>query len=110
MMVVSYSVVFAVMVLTLLLVGSLFYNKRHIMSILLCLEFLVFMFLLVVFYVSMFYFGNLSLFVATLCFAASGAAIGLTLLVAFSRLYGNDYIANLYYEKNSRSWKAFKLT
>lgn len=92
-------------VLLLLTRITLLINKHHVIISLLCLEFLVFLVLLVIYILSTVYFLNITLYVAILCFAARGAAVGLTLLVTTSRLHGNDKIINLFCEKNSWGWK-----
>nr|ALO81902.1 NADH dehydrogenase subunit 4L [Cernuella virgata] len=70
------------------------------MTSLLCLEFLVFVAMLVIYCLCLFYLNSITYFVAMLCTAASGAAVALTLLITISRLYGNDKVSNLLYEKN----------
>nr|BAC99158.1 NADH dehydrogenase subunit 4L [Euhadra idzumonis] len=70
------------------------FKKKNVLSCLISLEFLHF-FLFLLFYWPVPHFTNsLSLIVVLLCFAASGAALGLSILVTLSRQSGGDLIVS----------------
>nr|BAC99152.1 NADH dehydrogenase subunit 4L [Euhadra congenita congenita] len=66
--------------------------KRSILSSLISLEFLHYVLFLLFYWSIPFMFGSLSMIVVLLCFAASGAALGLSILVTLSRQSGSDLI------------------
>nr|YP_010279275.1 NADH dehydrogenase subunit 4L [Micrarionta opuntia]UKG20825.1 NADH dehydrogenase subunit 4L [Micrarionta opuntia] len=86
---------------------NLLQNKQSLLSVLVSLEMLMFLTIFLFCMPMIYYFNSMTYFITLLCFAASGAALGLTLLVSMSRLHGNDLLHNLYlYEKNPSSWNA----
>nr|QBL02350.1 NADH dehydrogenase subunit 4L [Helix pomatia] len=98
------------MVLFAFLSCVIFASKNKLMSMLICLELLMFLLLCFIMHTSTNAFTTSTLLALLLCFSASGGAVGLTLLVSMSRLYGNDYVISLIYEKNSRNSSINKIT
>nr|YP_010686216.1 NADH dehydrogenase subunit 4L [Cochlostyla marinduquensis]UIX22049.1 NADH dehydrogenase subunit 4L [Cochlostyla marinduquensis] len=88
-------------VLVLFLSIFIFIMKQHLLMNLICIEILMFFNMIMYLYYMNFYIMSMTYFVSLLCFSASGAAIGLVLLVAMGRQYGNDYVKSYQYEKNS---------
>nr|BAC99245.1 NADH dehydrogenase subunit 4L [Euhadra herklotsi tushimana] len=85
----SYVVLFCV-IWTLILM-----KKKNVLSCLISLEFLHYFLFLIFYWPVPYYFNSLSLIVVLLCFAASGAALGLSILVTLSRQSGSDLITSI---------------
>lgn len=83
-------------------VRSFFYFKNSLLFSLLRLELITLFVLYVCCMVINVYSTSIVLICFFLCFAARGAAVGLSLLVGLRRLYGNDIISTFPFEKNSR--------
>nr|BAC99242.1 NADH dehydrogenase subunit 4L [Euhadra sandai sandai] len=66
--------------------------KKSILTCLISLEFLFFFLFLLLYWPLPFFTWSLSIIVVLLCFAASGAALGLSILVTLSRQSGSDLI------------------
>lgn len=69
--------------------------------VLVLLEVITFGMLLIFYAPLLAMFSSISYYVALFCFAASGAACGLRLLISISRHSGRDLIKVFGYEKNS---------
>nr|QCG71481.1 NADH dehydrogenase subunit 4L [Camaenella platyodon] len=82
-------------VLLLLLFGFIFINKCHLLASLISLEVMMYLVLMNYLILSCTAFWSMTYFITLLCFAAAGAALGLSLLVTMGRLYGNDLINSL---------------
>nr|BAC99182.1 NADH dehydrogenase subunit 4L [Euhadra scaevola scaevola]BAC99209.1 NADH dehydrogenase subunit 4L [Euhadra scaevola interioris] len=83
------------MVLFFILWSFILISKKSILMCLISLEFLHF-FLFLIFYSPIPYVsGTFTIIVILLVFAASGAALGLSILVTMSRQNGCDYIVSI---------------
>nr|ALB78231.1 NADH dehydrogenase subunit 4L [Camaena poyuensis] len=79
----------------LMICSFMFLQKKNLLVCLIVLEVLFYSLLIIYLYLCLNVFANVTYFITLLCFAASGAGIGLSLLVVLSRCYGNDLISNL---------------
>nr|BAC99227.1 NADH dehydrogenase subunit 4L [Euhadra senckenbergiana notoensis] len=82
------------MVLFCILWSLILLTKKSILMCLISLEFLFFFSFLIFYSPIPDITGTISMIVVFLCFAASGAALGLSILVTISRQSGNDFIAS----------------
>nr|BAC99290.1 NADH dehydrogenase subunit 4L [Euhadra grata gratoides] len=82
----TYVVLFCILWSTILL------TKKSILMCLISLEFLHFFVFLIYYSPVPFSMGSINIIVMVLCFAASGAALGLSILVTMSRQNGSDLI------------------
>nr|BAC99146.1 NADH dehydrogenase subunit 4L [Euhadra herklotsi yakushimana] len=74
---------------------SILMKKKSVLSCLISLEFLHYFLFLIFYWPVPHYFNSLSLIVVLLCFAASGASLGLSILVTLSRQSGSDLIKSI---------------
>nr|BAC99296.1 NADH dehydrogenase subunit 4L [Plectotropis elegantissima] len=79
-------------VLLLILNLTFFVGKKTLLMMLISLEVLMFMVIMLSIGPFLFMYKSLTFFTVLLCFAAGGAAIGLSMLITFSRHTGNDLI------------------
>nr|BAC99116.1 NADH dehydrogenase subunit 4L [Euhadra aomoriensis]BAC99263.1 NADH dehydrogenase subunit 4L [Euhadra aomoriensis] len=80
------------MVLFFILWSLIFISKKSILMSLISLEFLHFFVFLIFYSPITLMTGTFSIIVVLLCFAASGAALGLSILVTMSRQNGSDLV------------------
>nr|YP_009059489.1 NADH dehydrogenase subunit 4L [Mastigeulota kiangsinensis]AIN75492.1 NADH dehydrogenase subunit 4L [Mastigeulota kiangsinensis] len=92
---VSYMYINSLFVLLVLMCLFCFIRKLSLLSSLILLEVITFTMLLFYYAPLLFLFNSSSYFVTLFCFAASGAASGLSLLITVSRLNGSDMIKGL---------------
>nr|BAC99221.1 NADH dehydrogenase subunit 4L [Euhadra decorata tobai] len=85
----TYIVLFCILWSLILLV------KKSILMCLISLEFMHFFLYLVFYSLIPPMMGNFTIIVVLLCFAASGAALGLSILVTVSRHSGSDRVSSL---------------
>nr|YP_009159092.1 NADH dehydrogenase subunit 4L [Aegista diversifamilia]AKP55344.1 NADH dehydrogenase subunit 4L [Aegista diversifamilia] len=102
--------VFYYSVLLLLLNMSFFLQKKTILMGLISLELLMFMVIMLYIGPVAYMYKILPFFVAFLCFAAAGAACGLSILITYSRCTGNDLVKTMMYEKNPGGGEFSKFT
>nr|BAC99239.1 NADH dehydrogenase subunit 4L [Euhadra dixoni dixoni] len=80
------------MVLFCVLWSFILLTKKSILTCLISLEFLHFLLFLIFYDYIPTHTGSFSIIIVLLCFAASGAALGLSILVTLSRQSGSDLI------------------
>nr|YP_006303188.1 NADH dehydrogenase subunit 4L [Cylindrus obtusus]AEK48351.1 NADH dehydrogenase subunit 4L [Cylindrus obtusus] len=81
---------YSLTVLLFFFIPMVFFAKNHLLSVLISLEIMMFFVLLLLFFPIFMCLTSLTYLMVFLCFAASGAAVGLTLLISMGRLSGND--------------------
>nr|BAC99293.1 NADH dehydrogenase subunit 4L [Nesiohelix kanoi] len=91
----SYKVFLWFLVLIILMCFLILVNKKRLLMNLVSLEVLMYMIIFAYYPVMLVLFNSMTYFIVMLCFAASGAALGLSLLISMGRLYGNDYVKSL---------------
>nr|BAC99131.1 NADH dehydrogenase subunit 4L [Euhadra senckenbergiana senckenbergiana] len=82
------------MVLFCILWSLILLTKKSILMCLISLEFLFFFSFLILYSSIPHITGTLTIIVVLLCFAASGAALGLSILVTISRQSGSDLVVS----------------
>nr|YP_009234185.1 NADH dehydrogenase subunit 4L [Aegista aubryana]AMB49884.1 NADH dehydrogenase subunit 4L [Aegista aubryana] len=102
--------VFKYSVLLLILNMAFFIQKKTVLMGLISLELLMFMVIMLYIGPFAYFYKVLSFFVAFLCFAAAGAACGLSILITYSRHMGNDLVKAMMYEENPWNSKIIKST
>nr|BAC99260.1 NADH dehydrogenase subunit 4L [Euhadra grata grata] len=82
------------MVLFCILWTTIMFTKKSILMCLISLEFLHFFMFLIFYWPVPIMMNSYTIIVVLLCFAASGAAMGLSILVTLSRHSGSDLIVS----------------
>nr|YP_009158072.1 NADH dehydrogenase subunit 4L [Dolicheulota formosensis]AKJ85739.1 NADH dehydrogenase subunit 4L [Dolicheulota formosensis] len=85
---------FSYIVLFSILWSLMFLTKKSVLTFLISLEFLNYLLFLIYYCPLLAFWMSMSMFVLLLCFAVSGAAIGLSILVTLSRQSGNDLVVS----------------
>lgn len=105
-----YIFVYSFLVLVVFLSCCYFSKKHSILIVLVLLEVITFRALLAFYAPLLTLYATMTWFVALVCFAASGAACGLRLLISLRRQSGRDLIKAFGYEKNARTRGSTRVT
>nr|YP_010875379.1 NADH dehydrogenase subunit 4L [Balta curvirostris]WGW15126.1 NADH dehydrogenase subunit 4L [Balta curvirostris] len=69
-------------------------NRKHLLIVLLSLEFMVLIIYMIIYYYMCFFYFELFFVVIFLSFSVCEGALGLSILVSMIRSFGNDYFFN----------------